>query len=77
MRQRMKTKNGKVLMTASLLLLDQLAIVGEELQVLQVVLLGKECLNCNSITYVRCAIVISRNASQLLFAPMLASIFST
>ena len=47
MRQRIKTKNGKVLMTASLLLLDQLAIVGEELQVLQVVLLGKECLHCN------------------------------
>ena len=38
MRQRMKTKNGEVLMTVSLLLLDQLPIVGEELQVLQVVL---------------------------------------
>ena len=47
MRQRIKTKNGKVLMTVYLLLLNQLAIVGEELQVLQVVLLGKECLPRN------------------------------
>ena len=51
MRQRIKTKNGKVLMTASLLLLDQLAIVGEELQVLQVVLLVIVSFDCNSTTF--------------------------
>ena len=58
MRQRMKPKNGEVLMTVSLLLLDQLAIVGEELQVLQVVLLGKVSFDYNSINYVTCAFVL-------------------
>ena len=64
-------------MTVSLLLLDQLAIVGEELQVLQVVLLGIVSFDCNSITYITCAFQMPRNACQQLFAPMLASIFST
>ena len=39
-------------MSASLLLLDQLRIVGEELQVLQVVLLGIVSFDCNSLNYV-------------------------
>ena len=64
-------------MTVSLLLLDQLAIVGEELQVLQVILLGIVSFDSNSVTHVTCAIQIPRNACQRLFAPMLASIFST